>query len=205
MAKINLLPWREELRKQQLQEFVFILGAVVLAAVVVAFAWKQKVAGDVETQKSRNSYIEGQIAQLDESIKEIEELQRRRDGLIERMNVIQGLQGNRPVIVHVFDQFVETLPEGVFYTSIKQAGKSFEVVGIAESNNRISNLMRSLEGSPWFRNPQLVKVVAQGEMFQFSLTLELENQAEEAMAAAAPAKPEASASDKKKPKSKQKK
>lgn len=195
MAKINLLPWREELRKQQMQEFIVVLVGVVVAALFVAFLWKQKVSADVENQKSRNSYIEGQIAQLDESIAEIEELQRRRDGLIERMNVIQGLQGNRPVIVHVFDQFVETLPEGVFYTSIKQTGNKFEVVGIAESNNRISNLMRSLEASPWFRNPQLVKVVAQGEMFQFQLTLDLENQAAEAAAAAEGGKAAAPAAD----------
>ncbi len=184
MAKINLLPWREERRKQEMQEFLVVLAGVVVAALFLAFLWKQMVAADVENQKSRNSYIEGQIAQLEESIAEIEELQRRRDGLIERMNVIQGLQGNRPVIVHVFDQFVETLPDGVFYTSIKQTGNKFEVIGVAESNNRISNLMRSLEGSVWFRNPQLVKVVAQGEMFQFQLTLDLENQAAEAAAEA---------------------
>lgn len=184
MAKINLLPWREELRKQQLQEFVAVLGAVVIAAVVVAFAWKQAVAGDVEEQKSRNSYVQGQIAELEESIKEIEELQRRRDGLVERMNVIQGLQGNRPVIVHVFDQFATTVPDGVFYTSIKQAGTTFQVDGVAESNNRVSNLMRSLDASPWFKNPQLNKVIAQGDMFGFSLTLQLENEAAEAAAAA---------------------
>ena len=175
MAKINLLPWREELRKQQMQEFAFVIGMVIFAAIVLSFAWKQARAGAVETQKSRNSYIEGQISQLDDSIKEIEELQRRRDSLVERMNVIQGLQGNRPVIVHVFDQFVETLPDGVFYTSIKQAGGGFEVVGLAESNNRVSNLMRSLDASPWFRNPQLVKVTAKGEMFEFSLTVLLDD------------------------------
>lgn len=184
MAKINLLPWREDLRKQQMQEFAIVIGMVILVAVVLSFTWKQERASAVETQKSRNSYIEGQIAQLEDSIKEIEELQRRRDSLIERMNVIQGLQGNRPVIVHVFDQFAETLPDGVFYTSMKQSGGTFEVVGLAESNNRVSNLMRSLNASPWFKNPQLIKVVAKGEMFEFSLTLQLED-AGAAQAAAA--------------------
>lgn len=177
MAKINLLPWREELRKQQMREFAIVIGMVVFTAVVLSFAWKQSRASDVDTQKSRNSYIEGQISQLDESIKEIEELQKRRDSLVERMNVIQGLQGNRPTIVHVFDQFVETLPDGVFYTSVKQTGDNFEVHGVAESNNRVSNLMRSLDGSPWFKNPQLVKVAAKGDMFEFSLTLQLERPA----------------------------
>lgn len=174
MAKINLLPWREELRKQQMQEFAIIIGMVVVAALVVGFAWK--IAGDraVDAQKSRNSYIETQISELDESIKEIEELQRRRDALIERMNVIQGLQGNRPTIVHVFDQFVSTLPDGVYYTSIKQNGNKFDITGLAESNNRISNLMRSLEASEWFSNPTLSRVVANGNQFEFALTLEID-------------------------------
>lgn len=174
MAKINLLPWREELRKQRLQEFAVILGMVAVAAVIVAFGWK--MAGDraVDEQKSRNSYVQTQISELEESIKEIEALQRRRDALIERMNVIQGLQGNRPTIVHVFDEFVTTLPDGVYYTSIKQSGNKFDITGIAESNNRISNLMRNLEASQWFANPNLNRVVASGALFEFSLTLNID-------------------------------
>lgn len=174
MAKINLLPWREERRKQQLQEFAVILGMVAAVAIVVSFGWKMAKERAVEDQKSRNSYIETQIAELEQSINEIEELQRRRDALVERMNVIQGLQGNRPSIVHVFDQFVTTLPDGVYYRSIKQAGPKFEISGVAESNNRISNLMRALETSEWFANPNLSKVVANGDMFEFALTLELD-------------------------------
>lgn len=174
MAKINLLPWREELRKQRLQEFAIIIGMVVFAAIVVAFGWKMAAERAVDDQKSRNSYVQTQISELEESIKEIEVLQRRRDALIERMNVIQGLQGNRPTIVHVFDEFVATLPDGVYYTAIKQSGNKFDITGIAESNNRISNLMRNLDASQWFSNPNLSRVVASGEMFEFSLTLEID-------------------------------
>lgn len=174
MAKINLLPWREELRKQQLQEFAVILGMVVVAAVIAAFGWKMAGERAVDEQKSRNSYVQTQISELEESIKEIEVLQRRRDALIERMNVIQGLQGNRPTIVHVFDEFVTTLPDGVYYTSIKQSGAKFDITGIAESNNRISNLMRNLEASQWFANPNLNRVVASGALFEFSLTLNID-------------------------------
>lgn len=174
MAKINLLPWREERRKQQLQEFVVILGMVAIAAIIVAFGWKLAKERAVEDQKSRNSYVETQISELEQSINEIEELQRRRDALVERMNVIQGLQGNRPSIVHFFDQFVATLPDGVYYRSIKQSGTKFDVTGVAESNNRISNLMRALEASEWFANPNLSKVVANGDMFEFALTLEID-------------------------------
>lgn len=174
MAKINLLPWREELRKQQLQEFAVILGMVVVAAIIAAFGWKMAGERAVDEQKSRNSYVQTQISELEESIKEIEVLQRRRDALIERMNVIQGLQGNRPTIVHVFDEFVTTLPDGVYYTSIKQSGTKFDITGIAESNNRISNLMRNLEASQWFANPNLNRVVASGALFEFSLTLNID-------------------------------
>lgn len=192
MAKINLLPWREELRKQRLQEFAVILGMVVVAAVIVAFGWKMAGERAVDEQKSRNSYVQTQIAELEESIKEIEVLQRRRDALIERMNVIQGLQGNRPTIVHVFDEFVTTLPDGVYYTAIKQSGNKFDITGIAESNNRISNLMRNLEASQWFANPNLNRVVASGSMFEFSLTLNIDRgaagQPEEPKAAPAKSK-----------------
>ncbi|MFZ5724493.1 MAG: PilN domain-containing protein [Pseudomonadota bacterium] len=174
MAKINLLPWREELRKQQMQEFLVILGMVVFAAAVVAFAWKREREMAVENQTNRNAYVEQQIALMDENIKEIDELQKRRDALIERMTVIQGLQGNRPVIVHVFDQFAETLPDGVYYTSIKQTGARYDIAGVAESNNRVSNLMRSLEQSPWFTKPQLNKVVAKGDTFEFDLSVQLD-------------------------------
>lgn len=184
MAKINLLPWRDELRKQQLQEFSGILGMVVVAAIVVSFGWKQAREQAVETQQARNTYVEAQIVQLEQSIKELDELQRRRNSLVERTNVIQGLQGNRPMIVHVFDQFAETLQDGVFYTSITQVGTGFDITGIAESNNRVSNLMRSVDASPWLKNPQLNRISARGEMFEFSLSVQLEDGFAAAAAAA---------------------
>lgn len=189
MAKINLLPWREELRKQRLQEFAIVLGMVVVAAVIAAFLWKLRAESAVDDQMRRNTFIEQQIALMEENIKEIDELQRRRDGLIERMNVIQSLQGNRPVIVHVFDQLVSTLPDGVYYTAVTQKGERFEISGVAESNNRVSNLMRSLDSSPWLKNPQLIKVVARGEQFDFSLSVDLDPNPLTAAPAAAPAAP----------------
>jgi type IV pilus assembly protein PilN len=177
MAKINLLPWREELRKQQLREFAVVMGFVVFVAVVLSFTLKAMREQAVEDQRSRNSFIEQQIAEMDEDIKAIEELQKRRDELIERMNVIQGLQGNRPTIVHVFEQFATSLPDGVYYTEIVQKGDKFDVSGFAESNNRIANMMRSLDASTWLKNPQLRKVIADGDRFAFSLTLDLERPA----------------------------
>jgi type IV pilus assembly protein PilN len=182
MAKINLLPWREELRRQRQIEFLTVLGMVVAAAAVAGFLWNFVAQGDVEEQRKRNAFITQEIAQLEESIAEIDELQRRRDSLVERMTVIQGLQGNRPVIVHVFDELVMTLPDGVYYTAIKATGTKLDITGVAESNNRISNLMRELEQSTWFKNPQLNKVTADGEMFIFSLVLDLELPAQDAAA-----------------------
>jgi type IV pilus assembly protein PilN len=180
MAKINLLPWREELRRQRQIEFLTVLGMVVAAAAVAGFLWNFVAQGDVEEQRKRNAFITQEIAQLEESIAEIDELQRRRDSLVERMTVIQGLQGNRPVIVHVFEELVTTLPDGAYYTTVKATGSKLDITGVAESNNRISNLMRSLEQSTWFKNPQLNKVTAEGEVFVFSLTLDLELPAQEA-------------------------
>lgn len=200
MAKINLLPWREELRKQQMQEFGVLLGMVIFAAAVVAFAWKREREMAVENQMNRNAYVEQQIALMDENIKEIDELQRRRDALVERMTVIQGLQGNRPVIVHVFDQLAASLPDGVYYKSVKQTGNKLDIMGVAESNNRVSNLMRSLEASPWFVKPVLNKVVAAGDQFDFVLSVNIESPAKALAesaasgAAATPAAGEAPAS-----------
>ncbi len=193
MAKINLLPWREELRKQQMQEFAVLLGMVLFAAVVVAFAWKAESENTVEDQQKRNAYVEQQIALMDENIKEIDELTKRRNDLVERMNVIQGLQGNRPVIVHIFDQLAATLPDGVFYTSVKQKGNKLDIVGMAESNNRVSNLMRSLESSPWFVKPVLNKVTAKGDQFEFMMEVQVEDAAKAMSATAAPATPSAAA------------
>jgi type IV pilus assembly protein PilN len=111
-------------------------------------------------QQSRNAYIETATKELDKQIKEIENLKRQRDELLARMQVIQDLQGKRPVIVRVFDELVRTLPDGLYYTDLKKAGERLDIVGMAESNSRISNLMRQFEDSEWFANPNLTNVAA---------------------------------------------
>lgn len=174
-TKINLLPWREERRKQLQQEFVAMLGFAAVLGVVVVFGWYSLKQNQIETQQLRNTFVEKEVAKLEEDIKEIERLEERRQELVERMKVIQELQGNRPSIVYVFDQLVRTLPDGVYYTSIKRSGKSFEIQGVAESNNRISRLMRNLDESVWFQNPNLLSVTAAsegGERNTFTLTVQ---------------------------------
>lgn len=160
MAKINLRPWREELRAEKQKQFVvMILGAAIIAA-GLAFLWKSDMDNRIAYQQSRNAYIETAGKKLDKQIKEIENLKRQRDELLARMQVIQDLQGKRPVIVRVFDELVRTLPDGLFFTDLKRSGDQIDIVGMAESNSRISNLMRRCDESDWFASPNLSNVAA---------------------------------------------
>ena len=160
MAKINLRPCREELRAEKQKQFVvMILGAAVIAA-GLTFLWKSDLDSRIDYQQSRNAYIETATKELDQQIKEIEDLKRKRDELLSRMQVIQDLQGKRPVIVRVFDELVRTLPDGLFYTDLKKTGERVDIVGMAESNSRISTLMRRFEESDWFSEPNLSNVAA---------------------------------------------
>lgn len=157
-TRINLLPWREERRKQLQQEF---LGMLVLAALLggaVVFGLYRYAESNLDAQQTRNAYINKQLGMLDNQIKEIKALEDERSELVERMKVIQDLQGNRPSIVYVFDQLVRTLPDGVYYTEVKRQGAKFTITGYAESNNRISRLMRNLHDSAWFQEPTLQNV-----------------------------------------------
>lgn len=160
MAKINLRPWREELRAEKQQQFIaMIVGAVIIAA-GLGYLWKSDMDSRIADQQSRNAYIERATQDLNKQIEEIDDLKRQRDELLARMQVIQDLQGKRPVIVRVFDELVRTLPDGLFYTDLKKAGERIDIVGMAESNSRISNLMRRFEESDWFADPNLSNVAA---------------------------------------------
>ncbi|MAB50974.1 MULTISPECIES: PilN domain-containing protein [Marinobacter] len=160
MAKINLRPWREELRAEKQKQFVVMILGAAFIAVGLTFLWKTDMDNRIAYQESRNAYIETATKQLDKQIKEIEDLKRKRDELLSRMQVIQDLQGKRPVIVRVFDELVRTLPDGLFYTNLKKTGDTVDVVGMSESNSRISALMRRFEESDWFTNPNLSNVSA---------------------------------------------
>ena len=162
MANINLLPWREELREERKQEFLVGLGITVAIAAVILFGADRFVRNEISNQNRLNTYLEEQIASLDREIAEIRELQRQKTELTERMSVIQDLQGRRPVIVRLFDELVRTLPDGVYYNQISRAGDTISFIGNAESNNRVSALLRSLDDSAWFQNPQLRQISAAG-------------------------------------------
>lgn len=158
MARINLLPWREWERERRQKEFLGNLAGVLVLAGALVFAAGWMLDNSIEEQQARNKYIEDKITILDRRIAEIADLQRKRQELLSRMQVIQELQGNRPIIVRIFDEMVQTLAQGVHFRSLKMNGNTLAVQGTAESNNRISSLMRNLDGSDWFAQPNLKSI-----------------------------------------------
>lgn len=160
MARINLLPWREELREERRKRFLLILVGVLVGTAGLVLIANQVITGAIDRQVARNNYLGKQIAVVDERIKQISDLKARRQQLVERMRIIQDLQGNRPISGRIFDQLARTLPDGVYFTQVKMEGKTLSISGAAESNNRVSDLMRNLEASDWFDAPSLTEVKA---------------------------------------------
>ena len=155
MAHINLLPWREELRKQKQHEFgITAIGSVVIAGLIVLLAHFH-VDGMINDQNQRNTYLESEIDILNKRIGRIRELEAMKDNLLARMNVIQELQGSRPESVHLMDELVRTLPDGVHLNTFEQKSKALTMTGIAESNARVSDYMREIDVSDWFTGPRL--------------------------------------------------
>ncbi len=158
MANINLLPWREAQRRERNRATFIMCGVIWGAAALLVLLGKMFMDGRIDHQEARNAYIQSEINALSKVIKEIEDLKGQRDKLLARMDVIQTLQSNRSQIVHVFDDLVTKLPNGVFYDKISKSGGKLSIGGKAQSNNRVSALMRNLDSSDWFDNTNL-KVV----------------------------------------------
>lgn len=158
MAHINLLPWRDWERERKRKEFLGNLAGTLVLAVVIVFALGWMLDNNIEYQNSRNQFLEGKITELDKKIAEIAQLEQQKKDLEERMELIGELQGNRPVIVRVFDELVRTLSKGVHYRKLAMTGGNLIVEGTAESNNRISSLMRNLDESQWFESPNLKSI-----------------------------------------------
>ena len=161
MANINLLPWRERQREERKQQFLITLGIAAGIAMIILFAFDRALVSQIGNQMARNQYLTQEISLLDKEIAEIRELQQQKKDLTARMAVIQDLQGKRPIIVRLFDELVRTLPEGIYYDTISRTESSISIVGIAESNSRVSALMRALDESAWFANPDLRQVTAE--------------------------------------------
>lgn len=177
MTRINLLPWREDLRKQRQQRFLMTMLLSLLVAAAVMFGWRLLVTSQIDYQKQRNEFLRAEIRKVDELLKEIEELDKVKARILARMQVIQDLQARRPEAVHLMDELVTTMPEGVHLDSIAQTGQKVNLKGRAQSNARVSALMRNAEASPWLENPNLQVVQNKGQdkdatLSEFSLQVQ---------------------------------
>lgn len=158
MPRINLLPWREEERKKRQQDFmVAMAGAVVAAIAVVGLTWFA-FERMIDNQQSRNQRLEAEIVELEKSIEEIDGLERQKERLLARMEIIEQLQRSRPEIVHLFDELTRQLPEGVYLNGMKQTGRTVELKGVAQSSTRVSALMRQTDQSDWLTDPSVTRV-----------------------------------------------
>jgi type IV pilus assembly protein PilN len=158
MPHINLLPWREELRLRKQKEFGALAGVAVLVMAGVVFAVHLYFQGLIDYQGQRNAFLEAEILKLNKKIDEIKDLENEKERLLARMQIIQQLQSSRPEVVHLMDQLVDTIPEGVYYTKIQQKGRGLNLLGVAQSNARVSSLMRQLDASEWLEDPALQEV-----------------------------------------------
>lgn len=177
MARINLLPWREERRKARQKEFVGMLGLAVLAGILLSILIYSFYSGRVSNQNARNDFLRGEITKVDGEIKEIEALDQKKAKLLARKDVIEQLQANRSQMVHLFDSLVRTIPDGVALTAIKQEGDILTLSGRSQSNARVSTYMRQLESSGWMTKPDLNIIEAKegnpGLPYEFTLKVKL--------------------------------
>ncbi len=158
MVRINLLPWREQLREERKRQFFIAVAIAIVIGVILVYIANKYFELQVENQNLRNSYLKQQITVMDNNLKIIEDLKSKKSELLSRMKIIQDLQSNRQILARLLDQFVRTLPEGVFYTSLSKSKKQITIQGMTVSNNRVSQLMRNFDNSPWLANPNLAVI-----------------------------------------------
>jgi len=158
MPNINLLPWREADRQKRQRDFGMAMGAAVIAAVAVVMLTIVTYSQMIGAQNARNARLEAEIVELEKSIEEIDGLERQKERLLARMEIIEELQKSRPEIVHLFDELARQLPEGVYLTGMKQTGTRVEVRGVAQSSTRVSALMRQIDASEWLGDPEVERV-----------------------------------------------
>jgi type IV pilus assembly protein PilN len=160
MPRINLLPWREQERKVRRREFLVAAGAAVFAAVIFALGGKVVYSSWIDAQNEKNNLLKKEIVKLDAQIADIQDLENRKQRLVARMEIIEKLQSSRPKVVHLFDELVKQVPDGIYLTQIKQNGTKLEIHGVAQSSTRVSTFMRNIDGSAWLANPVLQVVEA---------------------------------------------
>jgi type IV pilus assembly protein PilN len=192
MIPINLLPHRAERRKAQQRQFLALAGAAAAIGIGVVILVHGFLAQRIDTQASRNRYLEGQIALLEKQIDEIKKLKEQTQAMLSRKKVVESLQANRTEAVRLLDQLVRQLPDGLYLKAIKQTGDVVNVIGYATSNARVSTLMRNFEASPWLEDPKLVEIKAvklgNATINEFNLNVKVSRPKEEP-ADQVPAKP----------------
>jgi type IV pilus assembly protein PilN len=155
MPRINLIPWRESERKRKRQEFgVGFVGALVVAG-LIALVVRMQMQSAIDSQSERNQYLKSEIAELDKQITEILALEQQKERLRARIQVIEQLERSRPEIVHVFDELVRTIPDGIHLVALKQTDRKIQLKGLAQSSTRVASYMRNLDGSEWLADPGL--------------------------------------------------
>ena len=163
MAKINLLPWREEKRQESLKEFLTMLVFAGFCAVITVGLIHFYYSQLIDSQNTRISYIDKRIDEVDKKIVEIKELEKQKEALLSRMRAIESLQRDRPLIVHLFDELVRSMPDGMSVTKLTQRGAAITIEGEAQSNARVSSFMRKIERSDWLQGAKL-KVIKESSV-----------------------------------------
>jgi type IV pilus assembly protein PilN len=180
-ARVNLLPHRAERRKRSRQHFLTVSGMTVGLGVLIAFLIYQFYARQIEVQNDRNTFLANEIKKLDKDIADINELKNQIQALLARKQIIETLQAERAQTVHLLEQMVRQMPEGIYLRSMRQTGPKVHIVGYAQSNARVSTLMRNIEASPWLEQPVLVEVKASNvdkkRVSEFNLYLNLKRAA----------------------------
>jgi type IV pilus assembly protein PilN len=155
MPRINLLPWREQERKVRRREFMVALGGAAIAGIIFVLGGKVLYSSWIDSQTAKNNLLKKEIVKLDAQIADIQDLENRKQRLVARMEIIEKLQRKRPEIVHLFDELVKTVPEGIYLTQLTETGKKLQIKGVAQSSTRVSTFMRNIDSSAWMDNPQL--------------------------------------------------
>jgi type IV pilus assembly protein PilN len=174
MPRINLLPWRDQQRKERRLHFIAALLFAALGAVVFVFGAYVFYGSLIDAQEGRNQRLQGEIKVLDKQIEEINDLEAQKQKFIARMQIIEKLQRSRPEVVHLFDELVKVMPDGTYLTSVKETGNKLKLEGVAQSSTRVSSLMRSISDSQWMRNPELEVVQTKADSIGSSFVLDAE-------------------------------
>src|SRR5947207_6563652 len=181
MVRINLLPHREQKRQARQRQFDSLAVGLAILGIAIVGLGHVVIAARIDNQNNRNNLLKTEIAKLDEQIKEIDRLRDQTQALLARKQVVETLQANRTEAVHLLDQLVRQLPDGVYLKSVKQQGSRVTLVGYAQSNARVSTLMRNVESSPWLASPDLIEIrsiaLDKQKVNEFTLAVQIKRQA----------------------------